>query len=279
MKRFTGILIAITFMTMTFNHFQTNADAKQASGELREREEINRSFTLSPGAHVNISNVSGPVEIRTSEGNTAEVHIVRMARNREDFQLRKFVIEQTPTGLVVRGDNERQGRASRGLQINEQVVLELPRQIELTISSISGPITSGGITGPLQASSISGPLTIGSVGDAVKLSSISGPVRVGLVTGHLSASSVSGSLSATVDRLDGRGIQLMSISGPVELRFQDKLNADLDVTNVSGKVYVDVPNAAFEGASDSSNRKARIGSGGSPISISSVSGNVRLGHK
>ena len=161
MKRLTSILVALAFINMTFNIFRTNAHTQQTSGEFREREEINRSFTLSPGAQVNISSVSGPVEIRTSEGNTARVHIVRMARNREDFQLRKFIIEQTPTSLVVRGDDESHGRSSKDVQIREQVVLELPRQIKLTVSSVSGPVTCGSIAGPMQASSISGPLTMG----------------------------------------------------------------------------------------------------------------------
>ena len=111
------------------------------------------------------------------------------------------------------------------------------------------------------------------------LSSISGPVRVGLVIGHLRASSVSGNLTAAIARLDGRGIQLSSISGPVALRFQDELNADLDVTNISGRVHLDVPHVAFQSAADSSNVRARIGSGGSPISMSSISGNVRLARK
>jgi DUF4097 and DUF4098 domain-containing protein YvlB len=279
MKRFISILVALAFINMTFNIFRTNAHTKQTFGEFREREEINRSFTLSPGAQVNISSVSGPVEIRTSEGNTAQVHIVRMARNREDFQLRKFIIEQTLISLVVRGDDESRGRSSSDVQIREQVVLELPRQIKLTVSSVSGPVTCGSIAGPMQASSISGPLTIGEVGESVTLSSISGPVRVGLVIGHLRASSVSGNLSAVVARLGGRGIQLSSISGPVELRFQDELNADLDVTNISGRVHLDVPHVAFQGATDSSNVRARIGSGGSPISMSSISGNVRFARK
>jgi len=225
---------------------------------------------------VDVSSISGPVEIRTSEGQTAEVHIVRTARNREDFLLRKFIVEHTPDNLIVRSDDERDRRGNRQVQIRERVVLELPRKIDLTVKSISGSVTVGNIGGPVQASSISGPVTIGNVGNAVKLSSISGSVRLGSVNDHLSASSVSGSLSVTLTRLDSRGIQLSSISGAVELRFEGELNADFEVTNISGRVQLDVPNVTFQGAADGSNVRARIGSGGSPISMSSISGNVRL---
>lgn len=279
MKKLTTILMGLILMNITSNIFQTNACGTQATGEFTEREEINRSFTLSPGVRVDVSSISGPVEIKTSEGHTAEVHIVRTARNREDLLLKKFIIEHTPDSLIVRSEDERQGRGSRQVQIRERVVLELPRQIELTVKSISGPVTAGNIGGPMQASSISGPVTVGNVGDAVKLSSISGSVRLGSVAGHLSASSLSGNLSVALTRLDRRGIQLSSISGTVELRFEEDLNADLDATNISGRVHLDVPNVTFRGAADGSNVRARIGSGGSTISISSVSGSIRLERK
>lgn len=279
MRKFTSLLVGLILMNITSNVFQTNAYGTQSAGEFDEREEINRSFTLSRGARVEVSSISGSVEIRTSEGNRAEVHIVRMAPNREDFLLRKFTIQHTPNSLIVRAEDERQDRANRQVQIRERVVLELPRQIELAVNSISGPVIVGSVAGPMQASSISGPLTIGNVGDAVKLSSISGSVRLGSVTGHLTASSVSGSLSVAVTRLDRRGIQLSSISGPVELRFEDELNADLDVTNISGRVQLDVPNVTLQRAANGSNVKARIGSGGVPISMSSISGSVRLERK
>jgi hypothetical protein len=278
MRKPTSILVALTFLNIPFLLFRAHAHGTQSSGRLHEREEINDSFTLSPGAQVKVFSISGPVEIRTSDGNTAKVHVVRKARNREDFARRKFIVEQTATGLSI-GTEENRGQSYRDVQISDEVVLELPRRIQMTISSISGPVTSGDVVGPVQASSISGPLTIGKVGDAVKLSSISGPVQLESVVGHLNASSVSGNLSANIARLDERGIQLSSISGPVELRFRDQLNAELEVTNISGRVYLDVPNAPVQPSELTSDIKVRIGSGGSLISISSISGPVRIVQK
>src|SRR5262245_37807783 len=48
-----------------------------------QRDEINETYTLSPGAAVTINDISGPVEIETWSGEQAEVHIVRSARRAE----------------------------------------------------------------------------------------------------------------------------------------------------------------------------------------------------
>src|SRR5918911_1243371 len=50
-----------------------------------ERDEFNQTYTLAAGARVEVRGINGTVEIETASGATAEVHIVRSARNREDL--------------------------------------------------------------------------------------------------------------------------------------------------------------------------------------------------
>jgi hypothetical protein len=66
------------------------------------------------------------------------------------------------------------------------------------------------------------------------------------------------------------------VSGSIEIAFKSTVNADFDAESVSGQVYLEVPNVVREGDERSPNVRARIGTGGTPISISSVSGNIRL---
>ncbi len=230
----------------------------QADGEFSSKEEIRRSFQLSPGARVEVSGISGPVEIETSNSEMAEVYIVRSARQRVDLEYRKIVIEQTPTSLSVRNERTGEAREGRGVQIRERAVLKLPRRIELSVSGISGS------------------LTVGEVGGAVQLEGISGGVKVGRTTGHLEARGISGSVTTTIARFDGHGIRLSSISGGINLRFTEDINADFAIDNFSGSVSLDVPNVIVQSRVESSNMRARIGAGGALISISNVSGGVRL---
>jgi hypothetical protein len=66
------------------------------------------------------------------------------------------------------------------------------------------------------------------------------------------------------------------VSGSVEIGFKSDINAYLDAEHVSGQDYLEVPNVMRDDDGRSSGLRARIGAGGTPISISSVSGNIRL---
>ncbi|HEV8486358.1 MAG TPA: hypothetical protein VGV87_22630 [Blastocatellia bacterium] len=231
----------------------------QSERDLPERDEINQTFELSNGARVEVSGINGTVEIETSNTNTAEVHIVRSANNRADLEYHKIVIEQAPNRLVVRGekDNDRKW-SGRGHELRQRVMMKIPRQVDLTASGINGKATVGAIDGP------------------VRLSGINGKVDVAQARGYSEISGINGRVSITITGLGERGIHVSGINGGVELRFAEDLNADLDVSGVNGAVNTDVANVTIQGKIDRSNFRARIGLGGSPISISAVNGRVHL---
>jgi DUF4097 and DUF4098 domain-containing protein YvlB len=262
--------------------------------DFKERDEFNRTYQLAPGARVEVSSIRGPVEITTGDSATAEVQIIRSARNRADLEYHKIEVEQTGNGLVVRGVQEPEERQRENVQVNHQVILKLPRRIDLKVSSVSGSLKVGDIDGEtrvnsisgsgnignvggkLQVNSISGNLEIGNVGGDARVNSISGNLGLGQVNGSLDVSSVSGGLNATLLSLSPQGIHIRSVSGSIEIGFKTEVNADFNAEGISGDVYLNVPNVTRESEENSSNVRARIGGGGTPISISSVSGNIRL---
>jgi DUF4097 and DUF4098 domain-containing protein YvlB len=108
------------------------------------------------------------------------------------------------------------------------------------------------------------------------VNSVSGNVGLGQVNDSLDVSSVSGGVKATLISLSPRGIHIRSVSGSVEIGFKSDVNADFNAEHISGQVYLDVPNVSRESEEKSTTVRARIGAGGTPITISSVSGNIRL---
>ena len=263
-------------------------------GDFQERDEINRTYQLAPGARVEVSSIRGRVEIVTADTATAEVQIIRTARTRADLEYHKIEVEQSANSLVVRGVQESEERRGQNIQVNHRVILKLPRRIDLSVSSVSGPLKAGDVDGQMHASSISGSANIGNVGGKLQVSSISGSLevgnvgaeaqvtsisgnlRLGQVNGSLDVSSVSGALNATLVSLSPQGIHIRSVSGSVEIAFKSEVNADFNAEHVSGEVYLDVPNVTRENEAKSPNVRARIGAGGTPITISSVSGSIRL---
>ena len=262
--------------------------------DFKERDEINQTYQLTPGARVEVSSIRGPVKIVNGDTATAEVRIIRTARTRADLEYHKIEVQQTGNGLVVRGVQEPEQRRERNVQVDHQVILKLPRRIDLSVnsvsgqlkvgdvdgqthvSSISGSAKIGNVGGKLQVSSISGNLEVGNVGADARVNSISGNLGLGQVNGSLDVSSVSGGLHATLVSLSPQGIHIRSVSGSIEIGFKSEVNADFHAESVSGQVYLDVPNVTRDSEEKSHNVRARIGAGGTPIMISSVSGDVRL---
>ncbi|HEV7904794.1 MAG TPA: hypothetical protein VGO96_13210 [Pyrinomonadaceae bacterium] len=228
--------------------------------EFTEKDEIHQTYQLTPGATVRVAGINGAVDVETTGGSVAEVHIVRSARSRADLEHRKVIIEHSGTSLVVRGENDNERRYARGEQpqVRQRVTLRLPRQIDLTASGINGRTTIGEVDGP------------------VKVSGINGKVEVAQAVGYSELSGINGTVIVTISQLGERGIRVSGINGAVELRFTDALNADLKVTGINGSVNADMPNVSVLGTVSRNNFNARIGSGGAPINVSGVNGRVRL---
>ena len=262
--------------------------------DFKERDETNQTFELSPGTRVEISSIRGSVKIVNADTATAQVQIIRTARNRADLEYHKIEVTHTANSLVVRGIQEPEGRRERNIQVDHQVILTLPRRIDLLVNSISGSLRAGDVDGPIRVNSISGSVNIGNItgklqvnsvsgsvevgnaGADVRVNSVSGNVEMGQVDGSLEVSSVSGGVKATLNSLSPQGIHIRSVSGSIEIGFKSDVNADFSAEGISGQVYLDVPNVVRDSDEKSSNVRARIGAGGTPITIFSVSGNIRL---
>ncbi len=265
-----------------------------AQRDFKERDEFNQTYQLPHGAHVEISSIRGSVKITNTDSATAEVQIIRTARTRADLEYHKIEVAQTGNTLVVRGVQEPEERGRRNIQVNHQVILKLPRSIDLSVTSVSGSLQSGDVDGQVHVSSISGSANFGNVGGKLQVNSVSGSVEVGNVgadarvnsvsgnvglghvNGSLDVTSVSGGVKAALMNLSPPGIHINSVSGSIEIGFKSEVNADFTAEHVSGQVYLDVPNVTRDSEEKSSNVRARIGAGGTPITISSVSGNIRL---
>lgn len=269
-------------------------ETARTQGDFKERDEISRTFQLAPGARVEVSSIRGPVDIVNTDSATAEVQIIRTARTRANLEYHKIAVEQTANGLVIKGIQEPESRQRDNIQVNHHVKLKLPRRIDLAVTSISGAVEGGDVDGQtvvrsisgsahfgnvggkLQVTSISGDVQIGNVGGDVRVNSVSGTVRVDEVNGSLIVSSVSGGVKATLASLSTQGIRVNSVTGSVEIGFKSDVNADFSAESISGHVDLNVPNVIRDNEVKPPNVRARIGAGGTPITIVSVSGNVRL---
>lgn len=250
------VLLVIAAAWMVGRQAKGGHEASAKAGQ----EEINRTFQLAPGAQVEIKGINGPVEIQTADGDIAEVHITRSADDRDALEREKIVVEQSATSLSVygkKGDGHWWNFFGNKGQVRQQVTLKLPRRIELTAKGINGSVKVGEVDG------------------AVRLSGINGRVELAKSSGYTEASGINGGVSLGVSQLVEQGLTVKGINGGVEIRLPEGLNADVNVRGLNGSVSLNVPNVSEQEKTRSSLR-ARIGTGGAPISVSGINGGVRF---
>lgn len=222
------------------------------------RDEIRKTYELSPGARVELIGLNGPVKIETSDTKTAEVYIERTASSQDAMDRRKVTVEADANSLRIRGEKQG-GFAFRifGGSASERVTLKLPRQITLYGKGVNGSFTSSDIDG------------------AVEIAGINGRVQIANAAGRASFKGVNGSIVVGLTKIDVDGVTLSGINGNIELQLASDVNADFDARGMNGRVISDLPNVSVD-QSKKGSYWARIGNGGSGITAKGINGNIRL---
>ncbi|HEX8162389.1 MAG TPA: hypothetical protein VF538_10985 [Pyrinomonadaceae bacterium] len=244
-------------------------DAQTVAGNIKAGEQVvNDSLALDPGARVEVSGINGPVDIMTTDGGVAEIHIENNASDARDLDSHRITIDRAADHLVVRGENKSDGVSGilrwltgrgGGGGVRQRVVLKVPRRVDVAARGINGALRVGELEG------------------AVRVSGVNGEVTVARAAGHAEVSGVNGNVTFAVARLADAGVRVSGVNGNIELRLDEDANADVRVGGLNGSVDYDLKNITVEDGGDNHSRfAARIGAGGAPIRMSGISGNVHL---
>ncbi len=238
-------------------------DADGDGIDLAEKEEIRRSYALKPGESVNVYGINGRLRVETAEVATAEVLIVRSAKKKEDLQYHQIRIEHDEDGLTIRTESDRKsifsaiGTLPEGRQ---RVLLRLPKKVDLDANAINGNVE---IAGDLHG--------------RAEIRGVTGSLKTGRISGETDISGVNGSVDLAFAPLTGKSIEMRGINGNIEMRFEGEVNADISGRGVNGQIQADLPNVEKPGGEDRPGRtRIRIGTGGTPIELMGINGNVHL---
>ena len=229
----------------------------QSQGEVRE--EIRKSFDLSPGARVEVAGINGAVKVETANTKTAELYVERIGKSQESLNRRKIVIESTSNSLTVRGKNGDVGFFGRifGSSPTEKVTLKLPAQVSFVAAGVNGSVNVGEIDGP------------------VEIHGVNGKVEVARASGKAEFHGINGNISVALSRLDQDGLSINGVNGNIDIRLAEGVSAELEAHGMNGNVVSDLPDFSLEKAKHGSYH-ASVGTGGNSISANGINGNIRL---
>ena len=152
-------------------------------------------------------------------------------------------------------------RAGRDEGWSVSYVLEVPRQIDLTLSSTNGGVRVEGVRGRLEMSTTNGGIT---------LASVAGDVR-----GRTSNGSVNVTLEG--DRWQGQGLDVQTTNGSVRLYVPERYHANLETGTTNGGMNFDFP-VTVRGRI-SRRMETQLGDGGARIRVMTTNGGVRVARK
>jgi hypothetical protein len=245
MKRVWFALIAVTWMafwtvqgTLTAQDFQKN-------------------YGIPAGGQIRIGNVSGDIKVTGSKNiGTVTVSAYKVGRDRDLVK-----VEDTGTGdrIDLKVVYPEHGNCDAGVNFEVHV----PQGIEYNFERLT---------------SVSGNVEITSVRGRLRAESVSGNVVVKDVAGIVSANSVSGDVDVEITRLEGSGeMKFSSVSGNVAVRAPASLDADIEMSSLSGSLKTDFPIEIQERRyGPGRSARGRLGGGANNLRITSVSGRVSL---
>ncbi|MGW2353398.1 DUF4097 family beta strand repeat-containing protein [Actinacidiphila glaucinigra] len=154
------------------------------------------------------------------------------------------------------------------------------------VSGISDRTAVRGVNGDITLVGQAGPVTAETVAGNVEAQAVSGDLRVNTVSGDLTvvegsgatvkADSVSGNMVLDLDPRSGADVRLTSVSGEIAIRIPDPGDAEVDANTTSGDVSCAFDELRVSGQWGAKRISGRMGSGGSRLKATTVSGAIAL---
>jgi hypothetical protein len=235
---------------------------RQVSLEGRATDEWKRSYPLSPGGEFQIIGANGSVDIQGGTGTTVEVRAERVARASSEASAREIlprieIREDVSADKIVL---QTQGLA--GLVIGVDVAVNY----HVTMPS----------TARARVRAVNGDVTIADVDGQVVLSSTNGQVIGRNLRGGVDARAVNKGVTVALGAFGRDPVDLRATNGSVELTVPADVNAILEANYTNGSF--DIKDLVFEPFGEQTRRRARgrLNEGGTPITITTVNGNIRV---
>lgn len=220
---------------------------------------ITKTYPLAPGGSFELHNISGDITVEGWDEQQAEVTIIKRGGSPQARDALKIVREQSPNRLAFSTGPEM--RAGGVEEVRYEV--KLPRNVrELGIVSNNSNVE---LTGTHAAS--------------VSITVQRGNIELEDVSGAINSRTTKGNTTVVLMGAARGNAPLVfnGITGNIELELSPDMNAELKAETVEGDIEVDEDfGIKVEKRMVGQQAIGRIGKGGQPIVVKTVSGNIKI---
>lgn len=221
-----------------------------------------RSFPLSAGGVLDLSNRNGPIEVEGVDGPTVEVRAERIAKAPTEESARallpRIAIEEEtgPDKVVVRTRGIEGILLGAGWEVRYYV--RVPRGTVVHVRTTNGNLVVRGVHGRVTMIGTNGTLT----GEAL--------------SGGVEARATNGAVSIALAAVGDDFVDVRTTNGSVTLTLPASTQATLTATATNGRI--DLTGVQFEAIGEPTRRRVRgrMNGGGTPVDVATTNGNVRV---
>ena len=273
---------------------------------------IEKMFTVSSPARLDLSNIRGSVEIRPGEDGIIRVTATKQT-GRGDAERTEIEFSQEADGTVkvaTRFPEGGWGWLIGSFPCPVDYVVRAPRKCSLRLNGVSSETFAEGFEGEFSFNSVSGEMTLRDLTGSLSAKSVSGEMELADLTGELHINTVSGEISGKhlngplhLDTVSGKvsleesslpsaeattvsgemayqtalgegPYRFNSVSGDVELMVPSETRCSAELRAVSGKLSTKLP--ATSTSRQNGAQTVEVQGGGVKVYLNSVSGNLSL---
>jgi Toastrack DUF4097 len=260
LRRAAPVAVAIAMPVLVLA--TAGCDIVTADLKASARSEWRKSYELSPGGRVEISNVNGKIRVDPSNGNTVEVIAEKTAKAASDEAAKQALerIEITedvsPSAIRIETHLQRSGGWFGG---NGQVLytVRVPASAEVKFSTVNGGIEVTGLKGRITAEATNGGVTARDV------------------SGTIDASTTNGGVDVELAQVSEGGAKLECTNGGIKLRLPSDAKANINASITNGGIEA---SGLSIDTTESTRRRleGRLNGGGPPIRIEGTNGGIRI---
>jgi DUF4097 and DUF4098 domain-containing protein YvlB len=267
MVRFIGALaVALVVLPAGLLHAQDSddewlANCREGWGDWGSRSrhcEIRELGMKAPRGALNVDpGMNGGVEIigwnKDSIAISARIQVNARSTEDADAIARDLKIEASGGTIKVTGGS---GSFGRRQHWGVNLVVMVPRQQDLDISTANGPLSVQDVASRMDLETQNGPLSLTGVGGDVHASAQNGPLSIELLG----------------TKWDGAGLDAATQNGPADLTIPDNYNAKVEFGTVNGPMDVGFPMTVTISGRVKNRISTTLGSGGAPVRVITTNG-------
>jgi putative adhesin len=199
-----------------------NGGVKFGMFSAQATEDWTRTYQLETGAHIEVANLNGPIEISQDPADAkVEVHASIIAKALTDAGAKDVLargrIQETTSPAVVKIETV-MPRPNPG-SYEVRYTIKVPAGVEAQVSTTNGSVKATGLTGKLKASAVNGPIELSDMAGALDAASVNGPVSAKLtnVTGPVRLETTNGRLTLEIPKASRANLTARVVNGSLNV--------------------------------------------------------------